>query len=57
MAKLFAASRPFTDAERAARRLLEHARAFEPMKDGRIDVEQLVILVGGCTTPFRKPIR
>jgi hypothetical protein len=41
MAKLFGASRPFTDPGRAARRLLEHARAFEPRKDGKIDIEQL----------------
>jgi hypothetical protein len=30
------ADRPFADPEKAARRLLEHARAFEPIQDGRI---------------------
>ncbi|MCC8977093.1 hypothetical protein [Bradyrhizobium brasilense] len=28
--------RPYADAEKAARRLMEHARAFEPIQDGRI---------------------
>ena len=30
------ADRPFADPDKAARRLLEHARAFEPIQDGRI---------------------
>jgi hypothetical protein len=35
------ADRPYADPEKAARRLLEHARAFEPIQDGRIYVEKL----------------
>ena len=35
------ADRPFADPEKAARRLLEHARAFEPIQDGRIYIEKL----------------
>jgi hypothetical protein len=37
----FTADRPFADPEKAARRLLEHAHAFEPIQDGRICVEKL----------------
>ena len=33
--------RPFADPDNAARRLMEHARAFEPVQDGRIDIEKL----------------
>jgi hypothetical protein len=33
--------RPFADPEKAARRLLEHAHAFEPIQDGRIYIEKL----------------
>ena len=33
--------RPYTDAEKAAWRLMEHARAFEPIQDGRIYIEKL----------------
>ena len=34
----YAVERPF---RRAARRLLEHAHAFEPIRDGRIYIEKL----------------
>jgi hypothetical protein len=37
----FAANRPYADPEKAARRLMEHARAFEPIQDGRIYIEKL----------------
>jgi hypothetical protein len=33
--------RPFTDPEKAARRLLEHAHVFEPIQDGRIYIEKI----------------
>ncbi|VIO71467.1 hypothetical protein CI1B_36510 [Bradyrhizobium ivorense] len=33
--------RPYSDPERAARRLMEHARAFEPVQDGRIYIEKI----------------
>ena len=35
------ADRPFADPDRAARRLLEHARAFEPVQEGRIYIEKI----------------
>jgi hypothetical protein len=35
------AGRPFADLDKAARRLLEHAHAFEPIQDGRIYIEKL----------------
>lgn len=35
------ADRPFADAEKAARRLLEHAHVFKPIQDGRIYIEKL----------------
>jgi hypothetical protein len=35
------ADRPTSDPEAAARRLMQHARAFEPVQDGRINVEKL----------------
>jgi hypothetical protein len=31
---------PYADPEKAARRLMEHARAFEPIPDGRIYIEE-----------------
>jgi hypothetical protein len=31
--------RPYADPEKAARRLMEHARAFEPVQDGRVYIE------------------
>jgi hypothetical protein len=33
--------RPLADPEKAARRLMQHARAFEPIQDGRIYIEKL----------------
>ena len=36
-----AAERPFAEPEKAARRLLEHAHAFEPIQDGRFYIEKL----------------
>jgi hypothetical protein len=35
------ADRPYADPEKAARRLLEHAHAFEPIQEGRIYIEKL----------------
>jgi hypothetical protein len=35
------AERPFLDPDKAALRLLKHARAFEPIQDGRIYIEKL----------------
>ena len=35
------ADRPFADPGKAARRLLEHAHAFEPVQDGRIYIEKI----------------
>jgi hypothetical protein len=45
--------RPFADPEKAARRLLEHAHAFEPIQDGRIYIEKLngPFLFGDQGTP------
>jgi hypothetical protein len=37
----FTNDRPFFDPDKAARRLLEHAHAFEPIQDGRIYIEKL----------------
>jgi len=33
--------RSFADPEKAARRLMQHAHAFEPVQDGRIYIEKL----------------
>jgi len=33
--------RPYADPEKAARRLLEHAQAFEVVHDGRIYIEKI----------------
>jgi hypothetical protein len=35
------ADRPFADPDKAARRLLEDAHAFEPIQEGRIYIEKL----------------
>ena len=45
--------RPYADPEKAARRLLEHARAFEPIQEGRIYIEQInhPFLFGDKATP------
>jgi len=47
------ADRPYADPEKAARRLMEHARAFEPVQDGRIYIEKLngPFLFGDKGTP------
>jgi hypothetical protein len=37
----FAANRPYADPEKAARRLLEHAQAFEPIQERRIYIEKI----------------
>ena len=37
----FTAHRPFADPDIAARRLMQHAHAFEPVHDGRIYIERL----------------
>jgi hypothetical protein len=37
----YIADRPFADPDKAASRLMEHARAFEPVQDGRIYIEHL----------------
>ncbi|QIG92082.1 hypothetical protein [Bradyrhizobium sp. 6(2017)] len=35
------ADRPYANPEKAALRLMEHARAFEPVQDGRIYIEKI----------------
>jgi hypothetical protein len=47
------ADRPFADPGKAARRLLQHAHAFEPVQDGRIYIEKLngPFLFGDKGTP------
>ena len=49
----YAADRPYSDPEKAARRLMEHAHAFEPVQDGRIYIEKLngPFLFGDKGTP------
>ena len=49
----YATDRPYSEPEKAARRLLEHALAFEPIQDGRIYIEKLngPFLFGGKGTP------
>ena len=44
---------PYSDPEKAARRLMEHARAFEPIQDGRIYIEKIngPFLFGDKATP------
>ena len=37
----FVSDRKYADPEKAARRLMEHARAFEPIQDGRIYIEKI----------------
>jgi hypothetical protein len=46
-------NRPYADPEKAARRLMEHAQAFEPIQDGRIYIEKLngPFLFGDKGTP------
>lgn len=52
LAKL-TADRPYSDPETAARRLLGHAHAFEPIQEGRIYIEKLngPFLFGDRGTP------
>jgi hypothetical protein len=49
----YADTRPYADPEKAAQRLLEHARAFEPIHDGRIYIEVIngPFLFGDKATP------
>jgi hypothetical protein len=49
----YATDSPYSDPEKAARRLLEHAQAFEPIQDGRIYIEKLngPFLFGDKGTP------
>jgi hypothetical protein len=49
----YAAERPFAEPEKAARRLLEHAHAFEPIQDGRIYIEKLNAL--SCSATKARP--
>jgi len=48
--------RPFADPDKAARRLLEHAHAFEPIQDGRIYIEKIngpfLYIDRGCPAEF-----
>jgi hypothetical protein len=37
----YAEPRPYADPENAARRILRLARAFEPVRDGRIHIEEI----------------
>ncbi|SDF31752.1 hypothetical protein SAMN05216337_105123 [Bradyrhizobium brasilense] len=37
----YVGDRPYSDPEKAARRIMEHARAFEPVQDGRIYIEKI----------------
>ena len=37
----FTADRPYSDPDKAARRLMQHAHAFEPLHEGRIYIEKL----------------
>jgi hypothetical protein len=49
----FTNDRPFADPDKAARRLMQHAHAFEPVQDGRIYIEKLngPFLFGDKGTP------
>ena len=49
----YVTDRPFADPDKAARRLMEHARSFEPVQDGRIYIEHLnaPFLFGDKGTP------
>ena len=49
----YAGNRPYSDPEKAARRLMEHAQAFEPIQEGRIYIEKLngPFLFGDKGTP------
>jgi hypothetical protein len=45
--------RPYADPEKAARRIMEHARAIKPIQDGRIYIEEInrPMLFGDKATP------
>jgi hypothetical protein len=49
----FTTDRPYSDPDKAARRLMEHGRAFEPTHDGRIYIEKIngPFLFGDKATP------
>ena len=49
----FTTDRPYSDPETAARRLMQHAHAFEPVQDGRIYIERInaPFLFGDKGTP------
>jgi hypothetical protein len=49
----YATERPYSDPEKAARRLMEHAHAFEPIQGGRIHIEKIngPFLFGDKGTP------
>jgi hypothetical protein len=49
----FTTDRPYSDPEKAARRLMEQAHAFQPVQDGRIYIEKLngPFLFGDKGTP------
>jgi hypothetical protein len=49
----YTTERPYSDPEKAARQLMEHAHAFEPVQDGRIYIEKLngPFLFGDKGTP------
>jgi hypothetical protein len=49
----YAAERSYSDPEKAARRLMEHAHVFEPVQDGRIYIEKIngPFLFGDKGTP------
>jgi hypothetical protein len=49
----YATDRPYADPEKSARRLMEHAQAFEPIQDGRIYIEKInaPFLFGDKGTP------
>jgi len=49
----YTTDRPFADPDKAARRLMKHARAFEPVQDGRIYIERIngPFLFGDRGTP------
>jgi hypothetical protein len=49
----FTADRPYSDPDKAARRLMQHAHAFEPIQEGRIYIEKLngPFLFGDRGTP------
>lgn len=48
------ADRPFANPEKAARRLMQHAHAFEVVQDGRIYIEEIngPFLFGDKGTPY-----